>query len=144
MRQLKLLIVALVLVAGPALAGPFEGGWAAYQRQDYATALRELRPLASRGDVTAQHILGPLAVKAEIRRWDWKMNAFSVVANCRTCGPSDFWPFRKVGFDSVSKPTVRACMSSSKASPAWRSLVTRKTRSISSPAKGESSAISAL
>ena len=58
MRQLKSLIVALVLVAGPALAGPFEDGLAAYGRQDYATALRQWRPLAIGGDASAQYNLG--------------------------------------------------------------------------------------
>ena len=58
MRQLKSLIVALVLVAGSALAGPIEDGVAAYLRQDYATALRLWRPLAEAGDARAQYNLG--------------------------------------------------------------------------------------
>ncbi len=41
----------------PAWAGVDEGA-AAYNRGDYATALREFRPLAERGDVKAQFILG--------------------------------------------------------------------------------------
>ncbi len=60
MRQLKSLIVALVLVAGPVLAGPFEDGLTAYERKDYATALRLWRPLAIGGDVHAQRNLGSM------------------------------------------------------------------------------------
>ncbi len=41
----------------PAWAG-FDEGFAAYQRGDYATALREFRPLAEQGDAVAQHNLG--------------------------------------------------------------------------------------
>ncbi len=45
------------LPATPAWAGVDEG-IAAYERGDYAAALRELRPLAEQGDVTAQYNLG--------------------------------------------------------------------------------------
>ncbi len=39
----------LLIAAGPVLAGPFEDGVAAHARQDYATALRLMRPLAQGG-----------------------------------------------------------------------------------------------
>ncbi len=42
--------VTLGLTA-PAWAG-FDEGWAAYNRGDYATALREWRPLAEQGDAS--------------------------------------------------------------------------------------------
>ncbi len=58
MRKLNSLIAALVLVAGPALAGSVEDGAAAFTRQDYATALRLWRPLAIGGDAGAQSRLG--------------------------------------------------------------------------------------
>ncbi len=48
--------VTLGLTA-PAWADFYEG-LAAYQRGDYATALREWRPLAEEGDAYAQHNLG--------------------------------------------------------------------------------------
>ena len=51
------LCVLFVLVAGDARAG-FDEGLAAYNRGDYATALREFRPLAEHGDADAQFYLG--------------------------------------------------------------------------------------
>ncbi len=44
-------------LTAPAWAG-FDEAFAAYQRGDYATALREWRPLAEQGDADAQHNLG--------------------------------------------------------------------------------------
>ncbi len=44
-------------LTAPAGAG-FDEGWAAYQRGDYATALREWRPLAEQGNAKAQRNLG--------------------------------------------------------------------------------------
>jgi TPR repeat protein len=52
--------IALLLVLGlsaPVLAGPFEDAWAAYNKNDYPTALRLLRPLADQGDGRAQMLL---------------------------------------------------------------------------------------
>ena len=54
-----LLIIGFTLCIAPlASAGPFEDGLAAYQRDDYATALRLWRPLANHGDSDAQYRLG--------------------------------------------------------------------------------------
>ena len=50
-------VVVLIGVAAPAWAG-FDEGVAAYQRGDYATALREWRPLANQGNAAAQSNLG--------------------------------------------------------------------------------------
>jgi TPR repeat protein len=47
------LLVALALF-GSAMAGPLEDGEAAFQRSDYAEAMRLLRPLAEHGDANAQ------------------------------------------------------------------------------------------
>ena len=52
------LALAIMALAVPARAGPLEDGKAAYERKDYATALRLLRPLAERGDARAQGGLG--------------------------------------------------------------------------------------
>ncbi len=52
-----LLAVVVVLVAAPACTD-FEAGEEAYDRGDYATALKEFRPLAERGDARAQFRLG--------------------------------------------------------------------------------------
>jgi hypothetical protein len=48
----------LVALGGAATAGPFEDAVVAYQRGDYATALRIWHPLAKRGDADAQFHLG--------------------------------------------------------------------------------------
>jgi len=62
MRDLiKTGLVALVLsltLAAPVAAGPFEDGMTAWERDDYATALRLLRPLADQGVAGAQFSLG--------------------------------------------------------------------------------------
>ena len=52
-----LLAVVVVLVAAPAWAGS-QAGLEAYERGDYATALKEWRPLAAQGDGVAQYNLG--------------------------------------------------------------------------------------
>ncbi len=44
-------------LTAPAWAG-WDEGVAAYERGDYATALRELRPLARQGDSNAQFFVG--------------------------------------------------------------------------------------
>ena len=58
MRYLRLLIATLAVAAGSVLAGPFEDGVAAANRQDYPTALRLWQPLARNGNVNAQFKLG--------------------------------------------------------------------------------------
>ena len=54
--------IALALLLAPCLAQPAWGdfweGFAAYQNGDYATALRELKPLAEQGHGDAQYRLG--------------------------------------------------------------------------------------
>jgi uncharacterized protein len=60
-RTIKAAVAALVLAvsfAGSVAAGPFEDGVAAYEKGDYATALRLMRPIAEQGDASAQHALG--------------------------------------------------------------------------------------
>jgi uncharacterized protein len=50
-------ILILAALTRAAIAGPLEDGNAAYQRGDYATAVRLLRPLVEQGDAGAQDIL---------------------------------------------------------------------------------------
>ena len=57
MKRIALIAVFLVALAAPAW-GDFQAGWEAFERGDYATALREWRALAEQGDVTAQNNLG--------------------------------------------------------------------------------------
>jgi len=52
-------VLALALF-GWAMAGPHEDGGAAYQRGDYAAAMRYRSPLAEQGDAKAEHGLGTL------------------------------------------------------------------------------------
>jgi TPR repeat protein len=47
-----------VSLAAPVAAGPFEDAGAAYDKGDYATALRLWRPMAEQGNAAAQFNLG--------------------------------------------------------------------------------------
>ena len=53
-------IVALSALSGVAAAGPLEDAEAAFEQQDYATAMRIVRPLANQGDTVAEFDLGVL------------------------------------------------------------------------------------
>ena len=55
MKTVLLVLALLWPVTGLA---DFSEGWAAYQRGDFATAMREWRPLAEAGDASAQYNLG--------------------------------------------------------------------------------------
>ena len=64
---MKRLIVVMMLLAWfvtPASAD-FDGGMAAYQREDYATAFREFKSLAEKGAAEAQNILGVMYDKGQ-------------------------------------------------------------------------------
>ena len=50
----------LFALAAPANAGPFADGLAAYEKKDYPTALKVLKPLAVLGHAGAQHYLGSM------------------------------------------------------------------------------------
>ena len=58
MKRILLLAALLCSLSWTAGAQDFKKGVEAYKRGDYATALRELRPLAERGDADAQSRLG--------------------------------------------------------------------------------------
>jgi TPR repeat protein len=60
-RTVKVAVAALMLAvgfAGSVAAGPFEFATAAYNKGDYATALRLLRPLAQQSNAQAKFHLG--------------------------------------------------------------------------------------
>ena len=57
LRRVVVLVLALALSA-PVLAADYQAGLEAFQRDDYATALKELRPLAEQGNAEAQYYLG--------------------------------------------------------------------------------------
>ena len=54
----RYLILALLLASIGISYADYDAGLAAYERQDYATALREFKPLAEQGDALAQRRLG--------------------------------------------------------------------------------------
>lgn len=58
MKQLAAAVVMLMALCAGAVAGPLEDGYAAWQRGDYATAMRFWRPLAEQGGAGAQYNLG--------------------------------------------------------------------------------------
>ncbi len=78
---LGVLVLSLGLAA-PVAAGQLEDGWAAYERADYAMALRLWRPMVDQGNVVAQLLLGSMyadgrGVKrdyAEAAKWYRKAN----------------------------------------------------------------------
>jgi TPR repeat protein len=57
-------LLALTLF-GIATAGPFEDAAAAYQRGDYATAMRFFRPLSDQGNAAARYNLGLMYAKGQ-------------------------------------------------------------------------------
>ena len=61
------LLTALLIGAlyAQALAADFQTGWQAYESGDYATALREFRPLAEQGIAEAQYNLGLMYAAGE-------------------------------------------------------------------------------
>ena len=59
MKRFILAAFLLVLIgATPSFADPLEEGMAAYERGDFAIALRLFRPLAEQGHATGQFLLG--------------------------------------------------------------------------------------
>ena len=64
MKRIALAVVLLVSLAASAWAG-FDEGFAAYERGDYETALREWEPLAEHGLAEAQYNLGVMYSKGQ-------------------------------------------------------------------------------
>lgn len=86
MRQKQLLlavVTALQLVAGASLSGPVEDGSAAFERRDYATAMRLWRGPADRGDARAQAHIGTLYMMGYGVQQDFELALrwFSLAAN---------------------------------------------------------------
>ncbi len=55
---LVVVVVALVFSVSQGAWGGFQEGYDAVRRGDYATALKEWKPLAEQGDADAQYLLG--------------------------------------------------------------------------------------
>ncbi len=66
-NAIKTLLLAAMLSMSSvvASAGPFEDANAAYERQDYATALKLWRPLADQGDASSQYNLAVMNEKGQ-------------------------------------------------------------------------------
>lgn len=60
MRRLLPALAVLLLLTTPVAAQDFDAGWAAYEKHDYATAIRTWRTLAEKGDAASQTALGSL------------------------------------------------------------------------------------
>ena len=72
--MIKAGLVALVLslsLAAPVTAGPFEDGFAAAERGDYATAFKLWRSLADQGYASAQYNLGFMYANGEGVKQDY-------------------------------------------------------------------------
>ena len=65
LRSRFLALAMMLAVAVPASAGPYEDGKAAYDRGDYATALKIWRPFAEQGVTMAQYNLGVMYDKGQ-------------------------------------------------------------------------------
>ncbi len=65
MRRILTGLVLILMLTGGAAAGPLEDGIAAYERGDYATALRLWRPLAEQGNAFLQYNLGLMYTKGQ-------------------------------------------------------------------------------
>ena len=59
-KRLDLAVAAFVLAAQPSVAAPYDDAFASYQKGDYATALKLMRPLAENGDANAQYNMGAM------------------------------------------------------------------------------------
>ena len=88
----RIIIAVTLLIAFMATArADIQDGVAAYERGDYATALREFRPLARQGQASAQGMLGIMYDEgkgvpqdyAEAAKW-WRLAAEQGDANAQT------------------------------------------------------------
>ena len=59
-KHLSIILAFLLTLSSPVAAQDFDRGWAAYETADYATALKEWKPLAEAGHADAQYNLGEL------------------------------------------------------------------------------------
>lgn len=62
MRTLSTSLALLLFLTLAAVAADFSAGLTAYQQKDYATAVKEWRPLAEKGDAPSQFNLGLMYV----------------------------------------------------------------------------------
>ena len=68
--MLRALFAAALIVFAPVAWAELKDGAIAYSRGDFATAARELRPLADQGNTTAQYLLGAALLNAKPPTYD--------------------------------------------------------------------------
>ncbi len=72
-----LVAAAQIWIMSGAYAGPWEDGMVAYNRGDYAPAIRLFRPLAERGNAKAQSLIGVMyrrgqgVARSSVRAFIW-------------------------------------------------------------------------
>lgn len=65
-------LVLLILMMGTPASAGYDEAWLAYSSQDYATALKELKPLAEQGDPRSQYAVGWMYRNGEGVAQDYK------------------------------------------------------------------------
>ena len=85
--------VLLLLSSTEGWSADFQKGVTAYNKKDYATALREWKPLAKQGNFSAQYLLGVMYRKGQGVPQDYKtaVKWYSLAAkqgNALVCDPT--------------------------------------------------------
>ena len=113
---LCLTIAVLLGSAGVSWSADFQKGLAAYDRGDYATALREWTPLAKQGDASAQgnlgasYALGRGVMQDYVRAHMW-MNIAASSGNKRSVKNRDIVAGRMTPADiSMAQKLARECV----------------------------------
>ncbi len=72
MKKLLLILLLSVIYSSVVKADNYNDGIRAYEKKDYATALKLWRPLAMKGDVSAQSTLGLMYQEGQGVKRDYK------------------------------------------------------------------------
>ncbi len=98
LRRFAISLVLAMLLALTACAQDYQKGRAAAKRGDYATALKEWRPLAEKGDAKAQRSLGQM-----YRRGQGVPQDFVMAYMWLSLAAPKLEPFSQVARDRVAK-----------------------------------------
>ena len=113
-----ILSLALAFGAGAALAQDFQKGFAAYTEGDYATALKEWRPLAEQGNVTSQYNIAVMYDKGEgVLQDNVRAHMWYNIAAANGAEKSGEWRDQRAGLMtsadiSKAQSLARECMGS--------------------------------
>ena len=72
MTRFIIAVLVVLAVSGPAWAADYQTGSGAYERGDFATALREWNPLAEQGHALAENNLGVMYYNGQGVPQDYK------------------------------------------------------------------------